>query len=84
MADLQVPVGCAGVAVYPGDIVVGDPDGVIIVPRSLAPVIAEDALEQETREAYLHTRVHNGESLLGLYPPNEKTMAEYQEWKASR
>ncbi|WP_442545086.1 ribonuclease activity regulator RraA [Arthrobacter sp. KN11-1C] len=84
VADLQVPVGCAGVAVYPGDIVVGDADGVIIVPRSLASVISEDALEQETREAYLHTRVHNGESLLGIYPPNEKTMAEYQEWKASR
>lgn len=84
VADLQVPVGCAGVAVYPGDIVVGDADGVIIIPRSLAPAIADDALEQELREAYLHTRVHNGESLLGVYPPNEKTLAEYEAWKANR
>ena len=82
VADLQVPIGCAGVAVYPGDVVVGDADGVIIVPRHLAAVIADDALEQESREAYLHIRVRNGESLMGIYPPNEETMTEYLGWKA--
>jgi regulator of RNase E activity RraA len=84
VADLQVPIGCSDVAVYPGDVVVGDPDGVIVVPRHLAPVIADDALAQEEREAYLHTRVHQGESLLGVYPPNEQTLQDYQEWKATR
>lgn len=84
VADLQVPVGCAGVAVYPGDVVVGDADGVIIIPRSLAAVIADDALEQEIREEYLHTRVRNGESLIGVYPPNEDTLAAYEIWKANR
>ncbi|MFB9651648.1 ribonuclease activity regulator RraA [Pseudarthrobacter oxydans] len=84
VADLQVPIGCADVAVYPGDIVVGDADGVIIVPRGLAAEIAEDALAQEEREAYLHTRVHKGESLIGVYPPNDKTLKEYAEWKAGQ
>lgn len=85
VADLQVPVGCAGVAVYPGDVLVGDRDGVIVVPRYLAPQIVDEALEQEELEAYLHTRAHAGEPLLGgLYPPNEQTKKEYREWKESR
>jgi regulator of RNase E activity RraA len=85
VADLQVPIGCAGVAVYPGDLLVGDRDGVIVVPRHLAPQIVDECVEQEELEAYLHTRVHQGEPLLGgLYPPSEKTKAEYQEWKLSQ
>src|SRR4051795_9384398 len=60
VADLQVPIGCAGVAVYPGDVLVGDRDGVVVVPRSLAAEIAEQGLEQEQLEAYLHTRVKAG------------------------
>lgn len=82
VADLQVPIGCAGVAVYPGDLLVGDRDGVIVVPRHLAADIVDGCVEQEELEAYLHTRVHNGEPLLGgLYPPNDKTKAEYAQWK---
>lgn len=85
VADLQVPIGCAGVAVYPGDLLVGDRDGVIVVPRYLAPQIVDECLEQEELEAYLHTRVHQGEPLLGgLYPPSEKTKAEYREWKSAQ
>ncbi|MFE5702793.1 hypothetical protein [Rhodococcus koreensis] len=85
VADLQVPIGCAGVAVYPGDLLVGDRDGVIVIPRYLAAEIVDECLEQEELEAYLHTRVHNGEPLLGgLYPPSEQTKAAYAEWKLSR
>jgi regulator of RNase E activity RraA len=84
VADLQVPIGCAGVAVYPGDVLVGDRDGVIVIPRHIAPTIVDEALEQEELEAYLHTRVHNGEPLMGgIYPPNEKTKAEYRQWKSA-
>jgi regulator of RNase E activity RraA len=78
VADLQVPIGCAGVAVYPGDVLVGDRDGVVVVPRALAPEIADPALEQEQLEAYLHTRIQAGEPLWGVYPPSEKTLAEYR------
>lgn len=83
VADLQVPIGCAGVAVYPGDVVVGDEDGVIIIPRHLAEAIALPALEQEKLEVYLHTRVNNGEALWGVYPPNAETIAQYEAWAAS-
>ncbi|PVE11235.1 dimethylmenaquinone methyltransferase, partial [Streptomyces scopuliridis] len=85
VADLQVPIGCAGVAVYPGDVLVGDRDGVIVVPRHLVAGIVDEALEQEELEAYLHTRVHEGEALLGgLYPPDEKTKERYRQWKKAR
>jgi regulator of RNase E activity RraA len=78
VADLQVPIGCAGVAVYPGDVLVGDRDGVVVIPRALAPEIAGPALEQERLEAYLHTRIQAGEALWGVYPPSEQTLAEYR------
>jgi regulator of RNase E activity RraA len=81
VADLQVPIGCAGVAVYPGDVLVGDRDGVVVIPRALAAEIAEPSLEQERLEAYLHTRIKAGEPLWGTYPPSEETKAQY---KASR
>ncbi|MFE9884402.1 ribonuclease activity regulator RraA [Streptomyces scopuliridis] len=85
VADLQVPIGCAGVAVYPGDFLVGGRDGVIVVPRHLAPGIVDEALEQEELEAYLHTRVHEGEALLGgLYPADEETKERYRQWKKAR
>jgi regulator of RNase E activity RraA len=82
VADLQVPIGCAGVAVYPGDVIVGDVDGIIVVPRGLAEEIVEPALAQEKLEKYLHTRVHNGEALTGLYPPNASTLGEYEKWRS--
>lgn len=82
VADLQVPIGCAGVAVYPGDVLVGDRDGIIVVPRTLAAEIAEPAAEQELRESYLNERVRAGESLWGLYPPDESTLAAYEAWRA--
>jgi regulator of RNase E activity RraA len=78
VADLQVPIGCAGVAVYPGDILVGDRDGVVVVPRALASEIAGPAFEQEQLEAYLHKRIRAGEALWGVYPPSEQTVAEYR------
>ncbi|MCR3722001.1 MULTISPECIES: hypothetical protein [Prauserella salsuginis group] len=84
VADLQSPIGCAGVAVYPGDVLVGDRDGVVVVPRALADDIAEPARDQEFLESYLHSRVQNGESLWGLYPPEQATLDDYASWCASR
>jgi regulator of RNase E activity RraA len=81
VADLQVPIGCAGVAVYPGDVLVGDRDGVVVIPRAIAEEIAEPSLEQEQLEAYLHTRVKDGEPLWGIYPPSDETKAQYKAWR---
>lgn len=78
VADLQVPIGCAGVAVYPGDVLVADRDGIIVIPRSLAAEIADPALEQEKLEAYVALKIQAGEPLRGNYPPGEQTIAEYK------
>lgn len=80
VAELQVPIGCAGVAVYPGDVLVGDRDGVIVLPRALAAELATPAAEQEALEEYLHTRVRAGEPLWGVYPPDQKTLKDYRTW----
>ena len=76
--EMQVPIGCAGVAVYPGDIVVGDPEGVVVVPRHLASEIAAPAAEQEELERFILERVEGGASLPGTYPPNEATLRAFR------
>ncbi|MCZ2856926.1 ribonuclease activity regulator RraA [Blastococcus sp. VKM Ac-2987] len=82
--DLQVPIGCGEVAVYPGDIMVGDDDGVVCLPRSLAAEVAEAAAEQERLEEFVLSRVDGGAPLRGTYPPDESTRADYQRWVAGR
>ena len=83
VADLQVPIGCAGVPVYPGDIVVGDADGVVVVPRHLAAEIASEAVEQERFERFVTAEVAGGATIRGLYPPNADARARYERWLAS-
>ena len=82
--DFDVPVACAGVAVFPGDVLVGDAEGVIVIPRHLATTIAQPAAEQEELERFLRERVAAGASLPGTYPPSEQTLAEYENWKTHR
>lgn len=83
-ADAQVPIGCGGVAVFPGDIVIADPDGVVVLPAAIAQEVARDAVEQDQLEAYVRQRIEGGDSIVGVYPPNEETKADYQAWKAKR
>lgn len=75
--DVQVPIGCAGVAIYPGDIIVGDADGVVCVPQHLVSLIAEPALAQERLEDWILAEVEGGEPLRGTYPPAESALARY-------
>ncbi len=76
--DIDVPIGCGGVAVYPGDIVVGDPDGVVVIPAHLVDEVARDGVEQEALEAFLLQRIADGAPLPGTYPPDEKTRAAFE------
>jgi len=78
--DVQVPIGCGGVPVYPGDILVGDAEGVVVIPRHLANEVAEEAAAQEHKEDFIVDRIRNGAPLLGTYPPDEQTLAEYEEY----
>ena len=66
---------------FPGDILVGDAEGVVVVPRALAEEVARDAVEQERLERFVQERIRAGESTFGNYPPNEATLAAYAEWK---
>ena len=77
--DTDVVIGCGGTTVRPGDIVVGDDDGVLVVPVELAQEIAADAVEQERQEAFIVEQVRAGHGIEGLYPMNEHWRAAYQE-----
>ena len=77
--DINVPIGCGGAPVFPGDLVVGDGDGVVIVPLNLVEELAEELPKMEAFEAYVYERVSNGESIIGLYPPNAETLKKFQE-----
>lgn len=76
--DLNVPIGCGTVAVFPGDIAVGDGDGVIIIPADLADRIAAEAAGMEDYEAWVMDEVKGGASIIGLYPMNDETRARYE------
>ncbi|MGM8930569.1 ribonuclease activity regulator RraA [Salinicola halophyticus] len=81
VVDMQLPIGCAEVPVYPGDVMVGDRDGVICIPRHLADEVARDCLEQEVLEEFILERVESGKPLRGTYPPDESTLKDYEEWR---
>jgi regulator of RNase E activity RraA len=78
VADQDVPIGCGGVAVYPGDAVIGDADGVIVVPRQLVAQVAIDAAEQERLEEFLAAKVRAGAALDGVYPPGPGVLDEFR------
>lgn len=79
-AGWEEPIGCGGVTVLPGDVIVGDEDGVVVVPRALADEVARDAPEQERFERFVQLRIAQGSPVKGLYPPNEETRAAYETW----
>lgn len=79
--DINVPIGCANVPVYPGDILAGDEEGVVVIPRYLAAEIAQPAADQEELERFIMERVKGGASLPDTYPPNDETHAAFEEWK---
>ncbi|WP_227870700.1 ribonuclease activity regulator RraA [Orrella marina] len=76
--DWQSPIGCGGVAVFPGDVVVADEDGAVLIPAALLEEIVPLALEQERLEAWIVSQVEEGARLPGLYPPNEENLAKYR------
>lgn len=82
--DIDLPIGCGGVLVEPGDVLVGDGDGVIVIPRALAAEIARDAVEQEIAEEFVQEKIRAGASIVGVYPMDDATTAEYQEWRKAR
>ena len=75
-------IGCGGVTVVPGDIVVADGDGAVVIPAALLDTVVDAAVEQEALEAWIMKEVGKGEKLPGLYPPNAETRARYDAERA--
>ena len=84
-ADLQVPIACGGVGIYPGDIMVGDGEGVVCIPADIADAVAEEGVAQTLFEDFVTEKVDGGAGLFGLYPPTDpQTLTEFEAWKAKR
>jgi regulator of RNase E activity RraA len=80
--DLQLPIACGGVAVYPGDIVVGDRDAVLVIPPDIVEAVAEEAVKNYEYEEFAELEVARGRSLRGLFPvASEEAKRDYEEWK---
>lgn len=83
-ADVQLPIGCGDAPVYPGDVLVGDGDGVVVLPARLAAELAEEALAMTAYEAFVEEKVREGRRLPGLYPASEASRAEFARWRRER
>lgn len=83
--DINVPIGCGDVAVFPGDIIVGDNDGVMVIPAEIADEIAEEGIHMTLFEDYVTEKVLKGQTIIGLYPPtDEQTLIDFEKWKQER
>ena len=80
--DWQQPVGCGGVAVFPGDVIVADQDGAVVIPTAMVEEVSGLAVEQERLEGWIMDEIKRGVTLPGLYPANAETQARYEAWKA--
>ena len=80
--ELNGPIGCGDVAVFPGDVIVGDQEGVIVIPVHLVDDIAHEATEMTAFEDFVTEQVKAGAAVIGLYPAtSEKAQADYAAWR---
>ena len=80
--DINVPIGCGDAPVWPGDVIVGDADGCVVIPAHLADEIADEAVEMTAFEDFVTEKVGEGRSILGLYPPtDEQSKVDFAAWR---
>jgi len=80
--DINVPIGCGDAPVFPGDIIVGDDDSVIVIPAHLADEVADEAVEMTAYEDFVMEQVLDGATIIGLYPPtNEDNLEKFATWR---
>ena len=83
--DINVPIGCGDAPVWPGDIIVGDGDGVVVIPRHIVEEITEETVEMSRYEDFVYGRVLEGHSIVGLYPATDpRSLEDYRTWVAER
>ncbi|MFC0582910.1 ribonuclease activity regulator RraA [Micrococcoides hystricis] len=81
--ELNEPIGCGGVAVYPGDIIVGDSDGVVVIPQHLVEEVAAEAYHAVQFEEFVEMKIKAGRSIMGLFPETPESRQEYDAWVAA-
>ena len=80
--DIDVPIGCGDAPVFPGDVVVGDAEGVVVIPAYIAGEIASEAVEMTAFEDFVTDEVLKGRSILGLYPATDaQTERDFAAWR---
>jgi regulator of RNase E activity RraA len=83
--DINVPIGCGDVAVFPGDVLVGDKEGVFVIPAHLADEVADEAVEMTAFEDFVMDEVGKGRSIIGLYPATDpKTKDDFAAWRKAK
>jgi 2-keto-4-pentenoate hydratase/2-oxohepta-3-ene-1,7-dioic acid hydratase in catechol pathway/regulator of RNase E activity RraA len=82
--DTDITIACGGTTVQPGDIIVADADGILVIPPAIAEEVADDSIAQEREEVFIAEMVEQGHSVDGLYPLNSEWRAKYEEWEAGK
>ncbi|MBB6405596.1 fumarylacetoacetate hydrolase family protein [Arthrobacter sp. AZCC_0090] len=82
--DTDITIACGGATVQPGDIIVADSDGILVIPPAIAGELVDECIEQEKEEAFIFEMVKQGNSVDGLYPMNAQWRARYQEWEGAQ
>jgi regulator of RNase E activity RraA len=83
--DINVPIGCGDAPVFPGDTILGDSDGVIVIPAELTDEIADEAFEMTAYEDFVTEQVRAGKGIFGLYPPtNEQSLVDFAAWRKAK
>lgn len=83
--DINGPIGCGDTPVFPGDVVVGDGEGVVVIPAEIVEEITDEAVEMTAFEDFVMDEVLNGRSILGLYPATDESVPEkFKSWRASK
>ncbi len=83
--DINVPIACGDAAVWPGDVMVGDGEGVVVIPGAIADEVAAEAVEMTAFEDFVTEKVMEGRSILGLYPPTEaQSRVDFAAWRVAK
>ncbi|MGO4858635.1 fumarylacetoacetate hydrolase family protein [Arthrobacter sp. 2MCAF14] len=82
--DTDITIACGGATVQPGDIIVADSDGILVIPPAIAGELVDECIEQEREESFIFEMVKQGNSVDGLYPMNAQWRARYQEWEGTQ
>lgn len=81
--DVNLPIQCGGTLVLPGDVILADDDGAVVIPRALAPKVAEAGGQNEEMEAFIRSKVERGTAISDIYPLTPTLLQEFEEYRAS-